>query len=216
MLVGNFVLTRGKTEYLLTYDAIKDRLQRPLYVADDYQFNFTLQQVDGTPVNISGQTFRFVGKYKATDADSAAIFDVVGVIDNAALGQFHFVFTETTVLGPELLLGYYSIIMTSATGTNSVIAQTYAQAGSSDIVVRTTLTQADDFYNGKQVVVISGASIALRTIVDYARLNGAITVASLGFTPVAGDLVVVLSSATPGTDQETIAAGNIEFLPNMG
>lgn len=216
MLAGSFTLTRGKTEYLLTYDAIKDRGQRPLYVADDYRFNFTLQNVDETPVNVAGFAFRFVGKHKATDADSTAIFDVAGVIDNAALGQFHFLFSETTVLGPELLLGYFSIIMTSTTGSDSVIAQTYAQTGSSATSIRTSLTEVDHFYDGKQALIVQGTSVALRTIVSYTKLNGAINVAALPFTPVAGDLVIVLSSTTPGTDQETIAAGNIEFLPNMG
>jgi len=74
-----------------------------------------------------------------------------------------------------------------------VAAETAAVAGSSATEVRTGLTQADDFFNNMQVVVIGAAGIAARNVDDYANLNGAITVSALPFVPAPGDVVLVLS-----------------------
>jgi len=74
-----------------------------------------------------------------------------------------------------------------------VAAETAAAAGSSPTEIRTGLTQADDFFNNMQVVVINAAGIAVRNVDDYANLNGAITVTALPFTPALGDVVLVLA-----------------------
>jgi hypothetical protein len=75
----------------------------------------------------------------------------------------------------------------------TIAAEAAAVVGSTSTVVLTGLTQADDFFNNMQVVVVNAAGIAVRNIDDFANASGAITVGALPFTPAVGDVVLILA-----------------------
>jgi hypothetical protein len=77
-------------------------------------------------------------------------------------------------------------------GRAVVAADTAATAGSSPTEIRTGLTQADDFFNNMQVLVINSAGVAVRNIDDFQNTNGAIIVEALPFTPAVNDPVIIL------------------------
>jgi hypothetical protein len=89
-----------------------------------------------------------------------------------------------------------------------VAVETTAVAGSSPTEIRTGLTEADDFYNNMQVVVINAAGVAARNVDDFANINGAITVTALPFTPAATDPVIILArTGSVPVDVSAIADG---------
>jgi hypothetical protein len=71
--------------------------------------------------------------------------------------------------------------------------ETTAAIGSTPTEIRTGLTQADDFFQDMQVVVVNSAGIAVRNVDAYAQANGAITVSALPFTPAVSDPVIILA-----------------------
>lgn len=75
----------------------------------------------------------------------------------------------------------------------NVAKETTASSGSSTTEIRTSLTEADGFYNNMLVVVINSAGVAARNIDNHTQLNGALTVVALPFTPVSGDKVIILA-----------------------
>jgi len=91
---------------------------------------------------------------------------------------------------------------------SALIADTLTVAsGSTSTVIRTSATQADDFYNNLVFVVINTAGVVARGIDDYDNTNGAFTVdPALPFTPASGDTAFVLNSlATSEVDLVAIA-----------
>ena len=87
---------------------------------------------------------------------------------------------------------------TFGVAANSVAVESTAAAGSTSTEIRTGLTQADDFFNDMQVVVVNAAGTVVRNITDYANTNGAITVDTLPFTPTPGDPVIILRRTSGG------------------
>ena len=86
-----------------------------------------------------------------------------------------------------------------------IVADLLAAAGSTSTIIRTNATQADDFYNNLQVVIVNTAGVVARKIDDYANTNGAITVDNaLPFTPSPGDSVIIMGQVA-STLPETIA-----------
>jgi hypothetical protein len=81
---------------------------------------------------------------------------------------------------------------TAGRNITSIAAEATATAGSTATEIRTGLTQADDFYNNMQVVIVGAAGTVVRNIDDYSNVNGAITVSALPFTPSVGDPVIIL------------------------
>lgn len=75
----------------------------------------------------------------------------------------------------------------------NVAAESTVVAGSTATNIRTGLTQADDFFNSMQLVVINMAGVVVRNVNDYANANGEFTVDILPFTPAPGDVVIVLA-----------------------
>jgi hypothetical protein len=110
-----------------------------------------------------------------------------------------------------------------ATGTfgrylgRTMAAETTAAAGSTSTVINTGLTQADDFFNNMQVVVINAAGIAARNIDDYANASGAITVSLLPFTPAISDVVLILAKtgSVPVNTASIATAVWSEALPGV-
>jgi hypothetical protein len=88
----------------------------------------------------------------------------------------------------------------------SLIAErTTAAVGSTVTEIRTPLTQADDFFNDMQVIVINAAGVAARTINDFANANGAITVTTLPFIPALNDPVIIVPRHAGATSPSVIA-----------
>lgn len=75
----------------------------------------------------------------------------------------------------------------------TLAAETTVNAVSTPTSIKTGLTQADDFFNNMQVVVINVAGVAVRNVDDFIQTGGEIVVDTLPFTPVAADPVFVLA-----------------------
>lgn len=86
-----------------------------------------------------------------------------------------------------------------------VATRTTAIAGSSTTEIRTNLVEADGFYNDLQVVIINAAGVSARTINSYAQANGALTVATLPFTPALNDPVIIIPRHAGATSPGAIA-----------
>ncbi len=85
----------------------------------------------------------------------------------------------------------------SLTGA-SVLATTTVAAGSTATNVRTTLTQADGFFDDAVLLVFNVSGPAVRQIERYLNANGAFTPdRALPFIPMIGDTVLVLASPGP-------------------
>lgn len=77
---------------------------------------------------------------------------------------------------------------------STTVVESTAQVGSTSTEIRTSLTQADNFFNGMFVQVVNSAGTVVRRIEQYSNTNGAITVdEALPFTPASGDTVVILT-----------------------
>jgi hypothetical protein len=114
-----FVIIQG--EYDLTADALRDRNRRSLVAGDDYTFEFTLVESDGTtPRDISAATIRFTAKYKPTDADPG-IVQISATIVDGPTGRFDVILSESDVAGPQAIRGLYDIQMTIAGDTETLI-----------------------------------------------------------------------------------------------
>lgn len=71
-------------------------------------------------------------------------------------------------------------------------------AGSTSSEIRTTLTQANGFFDRMVVRVKNAAGTAVRIIEEYTNLNGALHVSPpLPFTPSTGDPVTILAEFVP-------------------
>lgn len=75
----------------------------------------------------------------------------------------------------------------------NIAVETTVNAVSTPTSIKTGLTQANDFFNNMQVVVINAAGVAVRNIDDYVQTAGEIIVTALPFTPVVTDPVLVLA-----------------------
>lgn len=120
-LQADFVITEGR--YDLTADALEIRSQRPLYAGDDYSFNFTLLQADGSgnAEDISGATIRFTAKYRPADTDGQAIVQKVATIPVGTDGKFSIAIDKADVPGPHTQRGLYDIQLTTAGGATRTI-----------------------------------------------------------------------------------------------
>ncbi len=138
------------------------------------------------------------------------------------VGEYGIV-VETNIANPPRVIDVFSEVLKvsqedfDSLGESLIAARTTALAGSTTTVIRTGLAQANDFFNGMQVIVINAAGIAARPIDSYAQINGAITVEALPFTPALNDVVLVISrsGATPHTIADVVwdelyAGHNIE------
>jgi VCBS repeat-containing protein len=108
-LGASFVIKQGK--YDLTADAMKLRDQKPLHCGDKYVFTFTLQESDGSAKDLTDCTVRFTAKYAYGDTDNEAIVSLTGTIVNppGTDGIVTITIAKTTVVGPELIRGYYDL-----------------------------------------------------------------------------------------------------------
>jgi hypothetical protein len=80
-----------------------------------------------------------------------------------------------------------------ATNNSIVLASLQATSGSTSTNIRTTATQADDFYNDQLLIVVNSSGASSRQITDYSNTNGQFTVSpALPFTPSINDTVLVI------------------------
>jgi hypothetical protein len=118
---------------------------------------------------------------------------------------------DSTVSNGEILVKGVGLLQDDSTGTASVddsglvnpaavlaaivSASGVAIAGSTSTIVRTNLTQANNFYDDMYLQVVNSAGTAVRRIDNYANTNGAFSLNSaLPFTPAADDQIFVLST----------------------
>lgn len=101
-----FVIQQGI--YNLTAQAMRLRDQAPLYAGDDYLFQFTLQNPDLTPVNITGWTIKMTFRFSLIDGVPATFTKSATVISGIA-GRFDVVIARTDWSGPDLRFGKYDI-----------------------------------------------------------------------------------------------------------
>jgi hypothetical protein len=91
-------------------------------------------------------------------------------------------------------------------GQATIAVRTTAVVGSTATDIRTGLTQADNFFNDMQVVVVNAAGVAARTITDFTQVNGVIKVSALPFVPAAGNPVVIIARHAGATSPGAIAS----------
>lgn len=90
-----------------------------------------------------------------------------------------------------------------------VAADLTAAAGSTNLQIRTSATQASNFYDGLICVIINAAGSVARTVTSFNNTNGAFNLdIALPFTPIVGDRFVVLgrvASAAASVDNSAVA-----------
>lgn len=112
-LASVFLITEGR--YDLTADAMRLRGQRPLVSGDDYKFEFTLYQLDGTTVvDLTGSSIRFTAKYAVTDVDGLAIINKVATIVTPTAGRFDVVIDKSDITDTSFKQGTYQIQLTDS------------------------------------------------------------------------------------------------------
>ena len=150
----------------------------------------------GAMVELGGglYSFDFTSTYDDAIADYAAVADGGAALANA----------ERYQAGTVDELGF----RVDQIRDGSIAADILAIAGGSTTEVRTDATEADDFYNEMQLVVLNAAGAVSRRVTDYANTNGAFTVdPALPFTPALNDRVIVLArTASAALDAAVVAA----------
>lgn len=81
---------------------------------------------------------------------------------------------------------------TMARAVTARAVETTVVAGGDATSIRTTRTEADDFWTNMQITIISGGLAVTRNIDSYTNLNGTFVLsAALPFTPAGGETVIV-------------------------
>lgn len=102
------MITQG--EYDLTAAAMRLRDQAPLYAGDDYTFNFTLTNPDGSIVNITGWTIKMTVRFSSLDGVAASFTKSATIpTGGGPLGRFDVTLLRTDWTGPYLRFGKYDV-----------------------------------------------------------------------------------------------------------
>jgi len=114
-------MTINQGQFNLTSEYFELNEIRPLHCGDDFSFEFTYEDSDGNAIDITGATIRFTAKYDITDDDNEAIVQKTAVLTDPSNGVFTITLTDTDVVGPERIFGYYDIQLTESGGDTSTL-----------------------------------------------------------------------------------------------
>lgn len=155
-------------------------------------------------VNTTGIVARDILNYNQSNGE----FTVDQLPYTPAAGDVVFILSEMSFSANDLAQAILnSNVPTGADGTlGNILGRMYAvtttaQVGSTPTSIKTTLAQADDYFNDMQVLVnnISGSGgPVVRNITQYNQTNGEIIVDALPFTPDVGVQVLILSQVASG------------------
>jgi hypothetical protein len=124
----------------------------------------------------------------------------VGIINDSSAGATVTERTLPSTVWDELTAAHTTAGTFGQALLDAVIVDTStAQTGSTTTSIRTTLSQADGFFDGMFVMVKNSAGLAVRKIDEYKNTNGELILDSaLPFTPGVGDEVQILTSRDMG------------------
>lgn len=125
--------------YNLTADAMKLRDQAPIVAGDDYLFQFTLQNPDGTPVVVTGWTIKMTVRFSLIEGVAATFTKTASIVSGPA-GRFDIAISRSDWSGPNLRFGKYDIQRVITTMPGPVYDSITLISG--DIEFRPNITQA--------------------------------------------------------------------------
>lgn len=151
----------------------------------------------------AGSQFAVTGYYVATLMNTITAGNVyiagVGILTDNSAGATVTERTLPSTVWDELADNHTTAGTFGAEISATVIADSLATSGSTDVLVKTSLTQADGFYDGMYLQVINSAGTAVRKIDSYTNADGAFHLnGALPFTPSIDDPVMVLSMVSDG------------------